>query len=308
MEDSGNPEIPELPLADSARTTSSTGRKVSTARGRRKKFTLDQVEAELCQRLVDTENNFTKTDEHLAKLLARKLTFPEDDHIIESARDRRTNTDAEYKLKEAEGLIAMLQDELSAARRANADARDEARCCVEESENLKCALRDIRRDNERLTAERDHAICQQYEARKIIEDRDRNEAQGYQDLLATHERTLINLEDASMELERVKDENRRLMDELVKCKVQLASFREKRDNADLIEAHELPSTEGRLRRDSRDRRAPLTARTWGAVKKALGQYKPPVHRTPSPPGVSRYPSDAFNSDKIFRDDSGIDGC
>ncbi|KAF4708056.1 hypothetical protein FOZ63_003564, partial [Perkinsus olseni] len=220
--------------------------------------------------------------------------------------------DTDYRLKEAEGLIVVLQDELTAAKRAQTEVAEEARHWREETENLKCALRDIRRDNERLTAERDHAICQQYEARKVLEDQRKAEDTGYRDLLATHERTLTNHQQACIELERTKSENRRLIDDLVKCKMQLASFREKRDNADLSEAtaSEDPTViELRSRRHTAaDKKPPLTARTWGAVKKALGQYKPPVHRTPSPPpaGVSRYPSDPFHSDKIFRDDSGVD--
>ncbi|KAF4658621.1 hypothetical protein FOL46_006886 [Perkinsus olseni] len=181
MEASVRPDIPELPLTDSARSSGSAGRKSSASRGRRRKITLDQVEAELCQRLIDSGDKLTKTDEHLAKLLARKLTFPEDNSVGVADRNAHAGDgklDTDYKLKEAEGLIAILQDELTAAKRAQTEVAEEARHWREETENLKCALRDIRRDNERLTAERDHAICQQYETRKVLEDQRKAEDIG----------------------------------------------------------------------------------------------------------------------------------
>ncbi|EER05543.1 hypothetical protein Pmar_PMAR011571 [Perkinsus marinus ATCC 50983] len=86
--------------------------------------------------------------------------------------------DTSYKLKEAEGLIGLLQDELAAVKRAHSEVAEEAKHWREETENLKCALRDIRRDNERLTAERDHAICQEYEAKKASDDLKKTETTG----------------------------------------------------------------------------------------------------------------------------------
>lgn len=90
--------------------------------------------------------NLSKSDDHLAKLIARKLTYHDEGCVTQRHdnageihgkmlfsrgvimnNDMYQIEDTSYKLKEAEGLIGLLQDELAAVKRAHSEVAEEAK-------------------------------------------------------------------------------------------------------------------------------------------------------------------------------------